>query len=139
MKKYFVLAIAAMALTFFSCNTSPEAKAEDYIEQMQKALNNGDLEEFGKVAHKCQEWYEGLSKEDQKKVDAILIEKSEDMLNSAANAAKEKIEGTAKDLGGDFEDVAEDLEGAAEDIEDAVEDLEGAAEDLKEALGGLLD
>lgn len=125
MKKYFMLAIAAMALTFVSCNKSPEAKAEDYVEQMEKALKNGDLEEFAKVAQESQEWYNGLSQEDQEKVDAVLKEKGEEMLNDAAGAVKDKVEEAAEGLG--------------EDLEDAAEDLEDAAEDLKEAVGGLFD
>ena len=125
MKKYFMLAIAAMALTFVSCSKSPEAQAEEYVEQMTEAMKDGNVKEFAKLAKESQEWYNGLSKEDREKVDAFLIEKGEDMFGGAVDAAK-----------GELEDAAEDLQG---ELEDAAEDLEDAAEDLKEAIGGLLE
>lgn len=98
MKKYFMLAIAAMALTFVSCSKSPEAQAEDYVEQMGEAVKAGDLEKITKVAQEAEKWYNNLSPEEKEKVDAFLQEKGLDLLGGATDAAKSKLEDAAEDL-----------------------------------------
>lgn len=68
MKKYFFIAIAAVALTFTSCSKDPVEKTKDYCEQMLKAYEEGDTEKGDKIKEEADEWEKTLSEEDKQKV-----------------------------------------------------------------------
>ena len=70
MKK--ILIIAAMLAMFASCK-SVEQKAQDYIDNIFTATENGDWGKALKLSEEMAEWTEGLSEEDQKKVAGIMF------------------------------------------------------------------
>lgn len=76
MKKFFFVAIAAMALTFTSCSKDPVAQDKEYMEQAIKAAEDADYEKLAKVMVEAKKWQEGLKDEDK---DAVKeFEKSEE-------------------------------------------------------------
>lgn len=72
MKKVLVAAAAGLMLMFAvaSCK-SVEDKAKDYAQEIQELSEKGDYAGVMKKTAEYLEWYEGLSAEDQAKVDAL--------------------------------------------------------------------
>ena len=56
--------------------------SEEYIE----AVDNGDIELVTEIREEFTEWYKGLSRKEQKKVDKILAEYEEDFEEAEANS-----------------------------------------------------
>lgn len=69
MKKFFILAIAAMALSFNSCTKKPVDQVKDLVEEMIDAAENKDVEKFVKVAKEFKELDDKLTDEDEKAFD----------------------------------------------------------------------
>lgn len=69
MKKFFILAIAAMALSFNSCTKKPVDQAKDLVEEMIDAAENKDIEKLVKVAKEVKELDDKLTDEDEKALD----------------------------------------------------------------------
>lgn len=68
MKKFFIIALAAMSLSFtmVSCKSAEEKKCTEYVDQINKCLEGDDTAGAIKAADELQEWMNGLN-DDQKK------------------------------------------------------------------------
>lgn len=71
MKKIFVIALAAMSMTFVSCKKSVEAQVKAYCEQMIAAEEAGDKEKLAAIEKESEAWIKSLSEEDQQKAKEI--------------------------------------------------------------------
>lgn len=73
MKKFFVIALAAMSMTLVSCKKSVEDQAKAYAAQAVEILKNGsDMDKMKALESEFEAWANGLSEEDQKKVEEIM-------------------------------------------------------------------
>ncbi len=72
MKKFFVIALAAMSMTFVSCKKSVEDQAKAYAVKMMEAEKSGDKDKMNALQQEMEEWGKSLSEEDQKKVKAAM-------------------------------------------------------------------
>ena len=61
-----------MMAMFVACQEIVEDKVKSYVEQLTAAIKANDLEKDEKITKESKEWYNGLSKEDQKKADEAL-------------------------------------------------------------------
>ncbi|MCQ2196520.1 MAG: hypothetical protein MJZ60_03240 [Bacteroidaceae bacterium] len=113
MKKFFVIALAAMSMTFVSCKKSVEAQAEAYVQQVYEASQKNDIEGMMKIAKEAEEWMNGLSAEDKAKAEAAAEKKS------IALGMKEEHS----------EEAAEEAEAAVEEVAEAVDSLAAAVEE----------
>ncbi len=71
MKKIFVIALAAMSMTFVSCKKGIETQAKAYCEQMIAAEEAGDKEKMAVIEKESEEWIKSLSAEEQQKAKEI--------------------------------------------------------------------
>lgn len=122
MKKYFVIALAAMSMTFVSCKKKTvEEQAQAYVEQLMEAEKAGDAEKSAKIQKEMEEWAKGLSQEDQMKAGMIMLKTMAPAMEEASAAIDEATE--------ELSDVAEEAADAVEEAaEEATEAVEEAAE-----------
>lgn len=122
MKKYFVIALAAMSMTFVSCKKKTvEEQAQAYVEQLMEAEKAGDAEKSAKIQKEMEEWAKGLSQEDQMKAGMIMLKAMAPAMEEASAAIDEATE--------ELSDVAEEAADAVEEAaEEATEAVEEAAE-----------
>ncbi|MCQ2197353.1 MAG: hypothetical protein MJZ60_07530 [Bacteroidaceae bacterium] len=114
MKKIFVIALAAMSMTFVSCKKSVEAQAEDYVQRVYDATQKKDMEAMMKIGLEAEEWMNSLSPEDKAKAEA---------------AAQKKMEA----LGG-MKETSEEVEEAEAAVEEAAEAVDSLAAAVEEAV-----
>ncbi len=76
MKKFFVIALAAMSMTFVSCKKSVEAQAEAYVQECYDAMEKKDMDKMMKVAEEAEKWMNSLSDEDKAKAEKAAEAKS---------------------------------------------------------------
>lgn len=77
MKKMWIIAAVACAALMVSCGgeekkTDVVAKAKEYVAKAEAAMKEGDYEKVQKLNKESEDWYNSLSKADQKKVDKAL-------------------------------------------------------------------
>ena len=133
MKKIFVIALAALSMSFVSCTKkSVEEQAKEYAKQMMEA---DDMDKAVKVNAEMQKWLEGLSEEDQLKASKAFLEVSNDMgmskLESAVEEAGDEASAAIQDAAGE---VASGIEEAAQKVQGAANEAAQQAQDAaKEA------
>ncbi len=113
MKKFFVIALAAMSMTFVSCKKSVEAQAEAYVQQIYDATQKKDMDALMKISMEAEAWMNGLSAEDKAKAEAV--------------AEKKMVELGMKETSDEAE--AEEVEAAVEEAAEAVDSLAAAVEE----------
>lgn len=122
MKKYFVIALAAMSMTFVSCKKKTvEEQAQAYVEQLMEAEKAGDAEKSAKIQKEMEEWAKGLSQEDQMKAGMIMLKAMAPAMEEASAAIDEATE-AVEEIADEAEEAAEAVEEAAEAVEEAVEE-----------------
>lgn len=120
MKKFFIVALAAMSMTFVSCGKkSVEDQAKAYAEQMIQMEESGDNSKYEALAKEIDEWGKSLSEEEKAKAEKVF----EAAMMEYAN----------KKLGIDAETLKEAAEDTTEAVEEAAEAVEEAAEAVEEA------
>ncbi|MBQ0049282.1 MAG: hypothetical protein KBT12_03440 [Bacteroidales bacterium] len=70
MKKFFMIAVAAVSMTLASCGGSVESKVNGYMDDLSEAIAKKDLGKMMSIATDMQEWEKGLSEEDKKAAEA---------------------------------------------------------------------
>ncbi len=70
MKKFFMIALAAMSLSLVSCKKSVEDQAKAYVDALIEAKNNNDFAKMLEIATEVEKWQSTLSEEDKAKADA---------------------------------------------------------------------
>lgn len=124
MKKFFVIALAAISLSMVSCKSAEEKQCEAYVEQLNKAMEADDTEGAIKAAHEMKDWMAGLSADQQANLDKALGEDGK--------AAMEQLLGMVDLLESlqnfDIEEPAEDLDEAADELEVLTDDLDETEE-----------
>ena len=71
MKKFFMLAIVAMSMTFAACSGGVEGKAKSMCESIIEAIKKGDMGTATKIDKEMTEWVSTLSAKDVEKVKAV--------------------------------------------------------------------
>lgn len=127
MKKFFIVALAAMSMTFVSCGKkSVEDQAKAYAEQMIQMEESGDNSKYEALAKEIDEWGKSLSEEEKAKAEkvfeAAMMEYANKKLGIDAETLKEAAEDTAEEATEAVEEAAEAVEEAAEAVEEAVEE-----------------
>lgn len=117
MKKIFIIALAALSMSFVSCTKKTvEEQAKEYAEQMMEAEKAGDKEKAAKISAEMEKWAEGLSEEDQQKAGMAILSVAFGNMDMS-------------DLGSDAEEAVEEAE---ESVDEAVEAVEEAVEEAAE-------
>lgn len=124
MKKFFVIALAAMSLTVVSCKKSVEDQAKEYAEKVVDAFKSGDMAKIQTIGDEAEKWMAGLSEADQAKAKAIMEE-------ATTKAAQELFGGLAEEL----EDATDELDEAGEAVEEAIDEAGEAVEEAIEEAG----
>ena len=121
MKKFFIVALAVMSISFVSCKKQTvEDQAKDYAEKVISAIKSGKESAMSQLDTEIEEWMKGLSAEDQTKVKAIIEEASLKGFAEAMGCSVDEL----KNMGG-----AEDPEVAEyEAMVKAAEEAEAAGE-----------
>ncbi len=117
MKKIFVIALAALSISFVSCTKKTvEEQAKEYAEQIMEAEKAGDKEKAAKISDEMEKWAETLSEEDQQKAGmAVLSVVMGDMdLDSLGDDVEEAVDEAT-------EEVSEAVEDAVAGVEEAIE------------------
>lgn len=71
MKKFFMIAVAAISMTLASCGGgSIESKVNGFMDDLSTAIADKDLTKMMSIATEMQEWEKGLSDEDKKAAEA---------------------------------------------------------------------
>ncbi len=72
MKKFFVIALAAMSLSMVSCKSAEEKKCIEYVEQISKCMESEDTAGAIKACDEMQEWMQSLNGEQQESLKKAL-------------------------------------------------------------------
>lgn len=158
MKKVFMLALAAVAMTFASCGNkanneagaadsaavaveSAQTEAQSVIDQLKEKIEAKDASAIQNILTKVQEYVKAnpeTAKEYLTKVQTFIKENAESIKNAVGdNAVVNTIVTTlttasADDVVGKFVELGTDAKAAVDDAQKAIE---SAPEDLKEAAG----
>lgn len=120
MKKFFIIALAAMSMTFVSCKKDVEAQAKEYATKAIDLMKSGDNDKLAEFEKEVEAWSNGLSAEDQAKAKKVMedevMKALPELLGAAMGAGVESVE-----------DAADAAEEAADAVEEAVEAVEEAA------------
>lgn len=104
MKK--ILAIMCVAALFVACGGEKKQSVEDQakakIEAVIVALEAGDMEKAEQLVEVCDEWYETLSEDDQKKADKVMEQYEERMIEAMMEYEMSELDGEMSDL--DYEE-----------------------------------
>lgn len=104
MKK--ILAIMFVAALFVACGGEKKQSVEDQakakIEAVIVALEAGDMEKAEQLVEACDEWYETLSEDDQKKADKVMEQYEERMIEAVMEYEMGELDGEMSDL--DYEE-----------------------------------
>lgn len=137
MKKIFVIALAALSMTFVSCKKNVEDQAKDYVDQMMEVLKSGDEEKGEAIETEYQKWMESLSEEDQAKAKKVMEDemmKHLPELLGAMGGAMGELEDATEELKDVTTDGANEISSALEEAGSALEDAASQLEDaVKEA------
>lgn len=125
MKKFFVIALAAMSMTLVSCKKSVEDQAISYFEQMMDAEKAGDAEKAAKISAEAEEWMKGLSAEDQAKCKAAVEKKMMEEVQKQLGLTDEQMKEMQS-----TEEGTEDVDSELEEIENTLDEVEEVAEDV---------
>lgn len=126
MKKFFIIALAALSMTMVSCKTENQKKAEAMLEKVGKAMNDGDVDAATAAYAEFKTWYDALDEKGKKDVGSEdVIKKIDDNMASISSsiatidAAAEQLE--AADV--EVEGLDEAIDAAVDEaIEEAIEE-----------------
>jgi len=120
MKKYLMIALAALSFTLVSCQKSVEDQAIEYAEEMKTAVKEMDFKKAAEINKEYQKWFESLSQEDKEIATKAMI-----------NISGADIDG----LQDKIDEAVEDIQDQTEDVQDQVdEEIEKAKEQLDEVM-----
>ena len=104
MKK--ILAIMCAAALFVACGGEKKQSVEDQakakIEAVIVALEAGDMEKAEQLVEVCDEWYETLSEDDQKKADKVMEQCEDRIIEAMMEYEMGELDGEMSDL--DYEE-----------------------------------
>ena len=91
MKKFFVMALAAMSITLMSCSNGVEAKAQEFADKTVEIMKSGNMMKLTELAKEVEEYTNTLSEDDKKLFVEAMQRYTEAHKADYEQAAKEGI------------------------------------------------